>query len=65
MNRFCHDAVQILHHCMGLRGISVHFVIDLYGGNLFVVAINHTVKLCIYSSIDYVLDFNLSISVSS
>ena len=50
---------------MGPRGISVQFVIDLYRGDRFVAAKNHTVKMCIYSSVDYVLDFNLSISVSS
>ena len=42
------------HHCMGPRGISVHFVVDLYRGDRFVAATNHTVKMCIYSSIDYV-----------
>ena len=45
-------------------GISVQFVIDLYRGDCFVAATNHTVKICIYSPIDYVLDFNLSISMS-
>ena len=50
---------------MGLRGISVQFVVDLYRGDRFVAATNRTVKTCIYSSIDYVLDFILSISVSS
>ena len=51
---------------MGPRGISVQFVVDLYRGDRFVAAKKkHTVKMCIYSSIDYVLDFNLSINVSS
>ena len=50
---------------MGPCGIAVQFVVDLYGGDRFVAATNHTVKLCIYSSVAYVLDFNLSISVSS
>ena len=49
---------------MGPRGIFVQFVVDLYSGNGFVAAKNHTVKMCIYSSVDYVLDFNFSISVS-
>ena len=49
---------------MGPRGISEQFVVDLYRGDRFVAAKHHTVKMCIYSSIDYVLDFNLSISVS-
>ena len=48
---------------MGLCGISVQFVLDLYCGDPFVAATNHTVKMCIYSSNDYVLDFNLSINV--
>ena len=42
------------YHCMGPCSISVQFVIELYCGDRFV---NHTVKMCIYSSIDYVLDF--------
>ena len=46
-------------------GISVQFVVDLYRGDHFVAATNHLVKMCIYSSIDYVMDFHLSISVSS
>ena len=50
---------------MGPYGISVQFVLDLYRGDRFVAATNHTVKMCIYSSVDYVLDFNLSVSVSS
>ena len=50
---------------MGPSGISVQFVVDLHRGDCFVAAKSHTVKLCIYSSVDYVLDFNLSISVSS
>ena len=50
---------------MGPRGIFVQFIVDLYRGDRYVAAKNHTVKMCIYSSIDYVLDFNLSISVSS
>ena len=50
---------------MGPRGISVQFVFDMYWGVCFVAVTNHTVKMCIYSSIDYVLDFNLSISMSS
>ena len=54
-----------LHHCIGPHGISVQFVVDLYWGDRFVAVTNHTVKMCIYSSIDYVLDFNLSISMSS
>ena len=54
-----------LYHCMGPCGICVQFVIDLYHGDRFVAATNHTVKMCIYSSMDYVLDCNLSISVSS
>ena len=54
-----------LLHCMGLSGISVHFVVDLYRGDRFVVVTNHTVKMCIYSSSYYVLDFNLSITVAS
>ena len=45
---------------MGPRGISVQFVVDLYRGDRFVAAKNHTVKMCIYSSIDHVLDFNLN-----
>ena len=49
-------------HCKGPHGISVQFVVHLYRGDRFVAA---TVRICIYSSIDYVLDFNLSISVSS
>ena len=52
-------------HCMGPCGISVQFVIDLYCGDRFVAVPNHTVKVDIYLSTDYVLDFNLSISVSS
>ena len=43
--------------------MSVQFVVDLYRGDRFLPATNHTVKMCIYSSIDYDLDFNLSISV--
>ena len=50
---------------MGPRGISVQFVVDLYRGDRFVAAKNHTVKMSIYYFIDYVLDFILSISVSS
>ena len=50
---------------MGQRGISVQFVVDLYHGDRFVAATIYTVKMCIYSSIDHVFDFNLSISVSS
>ena len=50
---------------MGPPGISVQFVIDLYRGDRSVAAKNHSVKICIYSSVDCVLDFNLSISVSS
>ena len=50
---------------MGPCGISVQFVFYLYGGDRFVAATNHTVKMCIYSPIDYVLDLSLSISVSS
>ena len=50
---------------MGPRGTSVQFVVDLYHVDSFVAATNHIGKMCIYSSIDYVLDFNLSISVSS
>ena len=50
---------------MGPRGISVQFVVDLYRGDHLVAATKHTVKMCIYSSIDYVLDFNFYISVSS
>ena len=38
------------------RGISVQFVVDLYRGDRFVTATNHTVKMCIYSSTDYVVD---------
>ena len=53
------------YHSMGPHGISVQLVIDLYRGDRFVAATNHTVKMCIYSSTDYVLDFYLSISVSS
>ena len=45
---------------MGPCGISVQFVVDLYCGDHFVAEKNHTVKMCIYSSIDYVLDFNLN-----
>ena len=52
-------------HCMGPRGISVQLVVDLYRGDRFVAATNHTVKMCIYLSIDFALDFNLSISVST
>ena len=48
-----------------LYGIAVQFVVDLYRGDRFVPATNRKVKMCIYSSIDYVLDLNLSISVSS
>ena len=44
---------------MGPRGVSVQFVVDLYSGDRFVAATNHTVKMCIYSSDEYVLDFNL------
>ena len=50
---------------MGQREISVQFVGDMYRGDRFVAAANHTVKTCIYSSVDYALDFNLSISVYS
>ena len=50
---------------MGPSGVSVQFVVDLYRGDHFVTATNHIVKICIYKSIDYVLIFNLSISVSS
>ena len=50
---------------MGQCGVSVQFVVDLYRGDNVVTATNHTVKICIYKSIDYVLNFNLSISVSS
>ena len=50
---------------MGPRGIFVQFIVYLYRVDRFVAATNHTVKVCIYSPIDYVLDFNLSISVSS
>ena len=46
-------------------GSYVQFVVDLYRGDRFVAATNRTVKMCIYSSIDYVLDFDLSISVFS
>ena len=49
---------------MGPCGISVQFVVDLYRGDRFVAAKTHTVKMCIYSPIGYVLAFNLSISVS-
>ena len=52
-------------HCIGPRGISVQFVVDLFRGDRFVAVKNHTVKMCTYSSFDYVLDFNLSISASS
>ena len=41
------------------------FVVDLYYGDRFVAAKTHTVRMCIYFSTDYVLAFNLSISVSS
>ena len=50
---------------MGPHGISVQFIVDLYRRDRFVTAKNHTVKTYNYSSIDYVLDFDLSISVSS
>ena len=50
---------------MGPHGIYVQFVIDLYRGDCFVAATNHTVRMCTYLSIDYVLDLNLSISVYS
>ena len=50
---------------MGPRGISVQFMVALYRGDRFVATKKHTVKMCIYTSIDYVLAFNLSISVSS
>ena len=50
---------------MGQRNISVQFVVDLHRGDRFFAAKTPTVKMCIYSSIDYVLDLNLSISVSS
>ena len=39
---------------MGPRGISVQFVVGLYRGDRFVAATNHTIKMGIYSSIDYV-----------
>ena len=50
---------------MGSRGISVQLVLGLYRGDRFVAATNHIVKMCIYLSTDFVLDFNLSISVST
>ena len=50
---------------MRRRGLSVQFVVDLYRGDRFVAATNNIVRMCIYSSIEYVLDFNLLISVSS
>ena len=50
---------------MGPRGMSVQFVVDLYCGDRFVAVTNHTIKMCVYSSMAYVLDFNLSISVPS
>ena len=50
---------------MGPCGISVQFAVELYHRDHFVAEKNHTAKMCIYSSVDYVLDFNLSISVSS
>ena len=50
---------------IGPRDNSVQFVVDLYRGDRFLAATNHAVKMCIYSSIDYVLEFNLLISVSS
>ena len=50
---------------MGPHGISVQFIVDLYRRDRFVTAKNRTVKTYNYSSIDYVLDFDLSISVSS
>ena len=37
----------------------------MFSGDRFVAAKSHTVKMCIYWSTDYVLDFNLSMSMSS
>ena len=50
------------NHCMGPRGFSVQFVVDLLIC-ICVAVTNHRIKMCIYSSIDYYLDFNLSLSV--
>ena len=56
---------MLIKYQLGPCGISVQFVVDLYRGDRFVAMTNHTAKMCIYTSIDRVLDFNLSISVSS
>ena len=51
------------HKLLGPRDISVQFVVDLYHGGRFVAVTNHTVRMCTYPSVDYVLDSNLSVSV--
>ena len=55
-NQYAIHTLVSKYHCMGPCGISVQFVVDLYRGVRFVAAKKHAVKMCIYSSIDYVLD---------
>ena len=42
--------------------VSVEFVVEMYRGDRFVAATNNTVRMCIYSFVEYVLDFKESLA---